>query len=135
MKTLANCTPREFLSQTNKIKNAAKEWLTKTSIQEIRSRLPKIDDKMSKEEKVKAFKDQAMENAMDILDEILEKNPDETIEILCHVCFIDPKDADNHKMSEFLGNIAEVISDDNVASFFVSLVSLDRKTTSVSVKA
>ena len=135
MKTLANCTPREFLSQTNKIKNAAKDWLTKTGIQEIRSRLPKIDDKMSKEEKAKAFKDQAMENAMDILEEILEKNPDETIEILCHVCFIDPKDADNHKMSEFLGNIAEVISDDNVASFFASLVSLDQKTTSVSVKA
>lgn len=135
MKTLANCTPREFLSQTNKIKNAVKDWLTKTGIQEIRSRLPKIDDKMSKEEKAKAFKDQAMENAMDILDEILEKNPDETIEILCHVCFIDPKDADNHKMSEFLGNIAEVISDDNVASFFASLVSLDQKTTSVSVKA
>ena len=51
MKTLANCTPREFLKQTNKIKNAAKDWLTKTDIQGIRSRLPKIDDGMCKEEK------------------------------------------------------------------------------------
>lgn len=134
MKTLANCTPREFLKQTNKIKNAAKDWLTKTDIQGIRSRLPKIDEGMSKEEKKKAFQAQAMENAMDILDAILDKNPDETIKILCLCCFIEPEDADNHTMSEYLGCIADVLLDDNVASFFVSLASLGQRTTSDSAK-
>ncbi len=134
MKTLANCTPREFLKQTNKIKNAAKEWLTKTDIQGIRSRLPKIDDGMSKEEKKKAFQAQAMDNAMEILDAVLDKHPDETINIMCLVCFIEPEDADNHTMSEFLGCIADVLQDDNVASFFVSLASLGQRTTSDSAK-
>lgn len=134
MKTLANCTPREFLKQTNKIKNAAKEWLTKTDIQGIRRRLPKIDDGMSKEEKRKAFQNQAMDNAMEILDAVLDKHPDETIKIMCLVCFIEPEDADNHTMSEFLGCIADVLLDDNVASFFVSLASLGQRTTSDSAK-
>lgn len=134
MKTLANCTPREFLKQTNKIKNAAKDWLTKTDIQGIRGRLPKIDDGMSKEEKRKAFQDQAMDNAMEILDAVLDKHPDETIKIMCLCCFIEPEDADNHTMSEFLGRIADVLLDDNVASFFVSLASLGQRTTSDSAK-
>lgn len=36
MKNLANCTPSEFLKQTNKIKKSVEKWLKATDIMEIR---------------------------------------------------------------------------------------------------
>ena len=37
MKNLANCTPREFLRQTNRIRKAAARWLERTDALAIRS--------------------------------------------------------------------------------------------------
>lgn len=134
MKNLANCPPIEFLKQTNKIKAAAKDWLEKTKIQEIRARVPDLPDSMTKEEKKKAIQKQAMQNLMDILDSVLGEHPEETVNILALVCFVEPEDANNHSMGEYLGCIADVLSDDNVASFFVSLASLSQKNTSAPAK-
>ena len=43
MKNIANCTPREFLRQTNKIRKAVSNWLTLTKVMDIRERLRKHD--------------------------------------------------------------------------------------------
>ena len=134
MKTLANCTPREFFSQTAKIKNAVKDWITKTEFLEIRDRLPSVPENATKDEKKRAFREKAMENFMEIMDAAMIRHPDETIKILCLVCFIEPEEADEHTMSDFIGCIADVLADDNVASFFVSLASLGQKNTSDSAK-
>lgn len=124
MKNLANCKPSEFFVQTNKIRKSVAKWLTVTEIHEIRKRLPKYDDKMEAEERAKVRREQMKKNMEAILDAVLEKHPEETIEIMALACFIDPKDADNHPMSEYLKSISEVMADESVLSFFTSLVSL-----------
>lgn len=124
MKNLANCKPSEFFVQTNKIRKSVAKWLTVTEIHEIRKRLPKYDDKMDAEERSKIRREQMQKNMKAILDAVLEKHPMETIEIMALACFIDPKDADNHPMSEYLKSISELMADESVLSFFTSLVSL-----------
>lgn len=133
MKTLVNCTPTEFFAQTNKIRKTAEKWLKDTNILEIRKRAPKLNFRPSEDKKElekqmekrkKAWADQAKKNLFDILDAVLEKHPEETIELLALVCFIEPEDADKHTMSEYIQCINEIISDDAVMGFFVSLASL-----------
>ena len=41
-KNLANCTPEEFLVQSNKIRKAVENWLKVTDIMEIRKNVPKL---------------------------------------------------------------------------------------------
>lgn len=140
MKSLVNCTPREFLAQTAKIRKSVSNWLTVTDIMNIRQRKPKniIDLKTVDKEKVadtleankKKINEQAMDNINAMLESMLEKHPDETLEVLALVCFVDPKDIDNYKMSDFLAVISETISDQSVIDFFTSLVRLDQMNTS-----
>lgn len=124
MKTLANCSPTEFLMQTNKIRKSVERWLTATDVVNIRKRLPYIDPNATEEEKKKAFKDQADKNFAEMLDSCLEAHPKETIELMALVCFIEPSDADNHQMTEYLGAILEIIQDENCMAFFRLLVQL-----------
>lgn len=134
MKTLANCTPREFLKQTNRIRIAADEWLTATKILEIRQRMPELPEATkpdSKEElkenieaRRKAFADQMRDNIFAMLEAMLDTNADKTEELLCLVCFVEPKDADKYTMSEYLACLGELLTDAGVLSFFDSLVKL-----------
>lgn len=135
MKTLANCTPLEFLTQTNKIRKSAENWLTLTKVLEIRRNLPKIDKEMSAEEKSAAWRGQIRKNVSDMLAAILEEHPQETAELLCHVCFIDPKDMEKHTMTELLGSINEILENAEVVSFFASLAKLGLMSGSDSAKA
>lgn len=125
MKNLANCNPSEFLVQTNKIRKSVANWLTVTDIHNIRKRLPKYDNEMDAAERATLRKEQMRKNLSAILDAVMEDHPAETIEIMALVCFIDPKDADNHPMSEYLQSIGELIADESVLSFFTSLLSLE----------
>lgn len=134
MKTLANCTPREFLKQTNRIRISAEKWLTATKILEIRKRMPelpaptetkdKAELQKAIEERKEAFAKQTRENLFAMLEAILETNADETLELLALCCFVEPEDVDNHTMSEYLVSIGELLNDAGVISFFDSLVRL-----------
>lgn len=135
MKTLVTCSPKEFLVQTNKIRHYVKEWLSLTKILEIRKNLPKVDKDATPEDRKKAFQDQVQKNMTAILDSILEEHPDETAELMGLLCFIDPDDLENHKMSEIFGGVAECISCPEVVSFFASLMASDRRNTSAPAKA
>ena len=76
-----------------------------------------------------ALERQANENLMAIFDAIMEEHPEETLELLALMCFVEPKDIDNHEMSEYLGAIAELVSNQNVLNFFTSLVGLVQRLT------
>lgn len=130
MKTLANCTPREFLVQTNKIRKSVSRWLKLTDIVNIRKRVPALPLDMSKEDRDKAMREQATENLNAMLDAMLDEHPDETIEVLGLLCFIEPEDLDNYKMSDLLGGFAEVIGCPEVINFFISLARLGNLNTS-----
>lgn len=124
MKNLANCDPIEFLVQTNKMRKSVAKWLTETDIHNIRKRLPKYDDSMDADKRAEVRTEQMKKNFNAILDACLEEHPAETAEVIGLACFIEPEDIRNHQMSELLGALGEMMSDEGVLSFFTSLVSL-----------
>lgn len=124
MKNLANCKPSEFLRQTNKIRRAAEKWLKITEIMEIRKTLPDLPADVTAEERKAAIAKQGQVNFSAILDAILEKHPDETLELLAMLCFIEPEDADNHPVSDYLDAVSEMIGNESVLGFFTSLMRL-----------
>ena len=132
-KNLANCTPKEFLLQTNKVRKSAERWLKVTDIMNIRKNVPKlvIPDDATAEETAEIMdkhreelKRAARKNISDMLDSIMEKHPDETLEILALMCFVEPKDVNKYKITEYLRNVTEIINDEAVLSFFTSLTRL-----------
>lgn len=134
MKNLANCTPREFFAQSVKIKKSVEEWLDVTKIMDLRKTKPanliKIEG-LSDEAKAKAieenkrlWKEQSKKNLSMLFDKMLDENAEKTIEVMALCCFVEPADIDNHTMSEFLKSIGELMSDEGVISFFISLVQL-----------
>lgn len=125
MKTLANCNPREFLVQTNKIRKAVASWLSLTKVLEIRKNLPHLSDEATTEERREAMAEQVKKNTTDMLDAILEEHPEETAELLGLLCFVEPDDLDNHKMTEFFGAVAEILNSREILDFFISLGQLE----------
>ena len=140
MKNLANCTPKEFLKQTYRIKNAVEKWLKDIDLSRIRANVPKLTPVTGLEgeelEKVKAenrkiMSKQIMENGMKILDNVMDKYADETVEVLALCCFVEPSEAESHTMSEYLESIGDLLSDKGVLSFFTSLAQLQLPNTQV----
>ena len=130
MKTLATCNPREFLAQTNKIRKLAADWLDKTRILEIRKNMPEIREGMSAVEYKEAKSKQVRKNLKEMLDAILDEHPDETAELLGLMCFIDPEDLDNYRMTDIMRAATELINDQDVIDFFISLIRLGQMDTS-----
>lgn len=127
MKNLSNCKPSEFLAQTIKIKNLVKDWLDSTKILEIRKNTPKIDPKLSKEERTKKIVDQSLKNWSDMLDKMFVDNAEKTLALIALVNFVDPENVDDHEMGEYLESIGSLLSDSRVISFFTSLVRLNQQ--------
>lgn len=134
MKTLATCSPVEFLVQTNKIRRSVESWLTLTKVMEIRKRLPELPQGAKAEDVKKARQEQAKKNFSAILDSVLEEHPQETAELLGMLCFIAPEDLGNHSMLEIISSVNELIASPEVLSFFTSLMQLVRTVTSDTAK-
>lgn len=134
MKTLATCTPKEFITQTVRIKNLVEDWLDVTGIMKIRETLPEltpVPTGATQEEadairlrNAEAMKKQSDENLKKMLSAILEKEPDKTIDLMALCCFVEPEDANNHKMEEYLSAVSELLSNVAVINFFTSVVQL-----------
>ena len=134
MKTLATCSPVEFLVQTNKIRRSVESWLTLTKVMEIRKRLPELPQGAKPEDVKKARQEQAKKNFSSILDSVLEEHPQETVELLGMLCFIEPDDLENHSMLEIISSVNELIASPEVLSFFTSLTQLVQTVTSDTAK-
>lgn len=130
MKNLANCKPSEFLKQTNRIKKSLERWMTDIDLKKIRSQLPEVTDipkdadditrKRIMEENKQKMKDQAYKNLSKIIDSALGEYPDETLEVLALLCFVEPENVDDHPMSEYITALTELITDEAVINFFIS---------------
>lgn len=141
MKNLANCSPVEFLRQTNKIRHAAQSWLKDTKILEIRKNkasLIEITSEMSEEEKTDAIetnkqkaRSQAMKNISDMLDVALDTHAEQTLELLALMCFVEPEDVDKYKPTAYIREFGEMIADKDILDFFTSLIRLEQTVTSV----
>lgn len=140
MKNLANCKPSEFLAQTSKIRKSVDKWLKATDIMGIRKNLPalqKITPDMSEEERLEVIaentrrsEEQVKANAMRILEAVLDYHPQETLELLALLCFIEPKNVDDYPVSFYLDAFTQIINDEAVLNFFISLARLGSLNTS-----
>lgn len=130
MKNLANCKPSEFLAQSNKIRKAVSEWLTLTDLLNIRQQKPKFEIDMTDEERERLTAEQVQKNLNEMLDQILEEHAEETLNVLALMCFVDPKDVDEHPMDEYIEAFNELINNQTVINFFVSLARLGQTNTS-----
>lgn len=139
MKSLATCTPSEFLKQTNRIRKAVEKWLSITDIVKIyntRATLTPFRNDMSEEERLETFaankkasNDQMRDNLSRIFDEVMEKHPDETLVLLGLCCFVEPEDIDNHTVDEYLEALTELLNNKAVFNFFTSLMRLEQSNT------
>ena len=130
MKTLANCTDVEFLRQTNKIRKYAEAWLKNTGVLEIRRReLPTPDESLSEEAKKAAYRQSAMQRLNDMLDTALDTHAEETARLLRMMCFVDENDAEALKMPTIIKAVSEIMADEDVLDFFISLRRLGQKST------
>lgn len=127
MKNLANCKPTEFLVQTNRIRKYAEKWLTITGIPDIRKNVPPVKEGQTKEERRKELAEAAKENLRKILDAVMQDHPQETVELMGLMCFVEPEDVDNHPMSFYLESVSEILNDEAVLGFFTSLVNLGQR--------
>lgn len=145
MKTLANCKPSEFLVQTNKIRKSVSRWLTDTDIMNIRRRMPEFEtvkETATDEEKIAVIqrnaekqRKQSLENGNAVLEAILETHPEETLEVLALLCFVDPAHVDDYPMTDYLNAFRELISNEAVVSFFTSLAQWEQMNISGSARA
>lgn len=124
MKNLANCKPSEFLKQANKIRKSVERWLKVTDVMQIRKTRPDIPEDATEEERKAAYQEQARVNMNAMLDAILDEHPDETLELLALVCFVDPEHVDDYDVAEYLKAINEIIGSEAVLGFFGSLARL-----------
>lgn len=132
MKTLANCKPSEFLRQTNLIKKAVERYVVDIDLKNIRAKVPEIEvipmeatpEQRAKiiKENGRRVKEQSMKNLSEILDAVLDKHPDETLEVLALFCFVEPEHVDDHSVAEYLTALTELMNDEAVAGFFSSLL-------------
>lgn len=144
MNNLAKCKPSEFMRQTLRIRKAVANWLDLTNITKIRKKVPALkpitkdmDDATLaavQEENRKLLSEQADKNFSAILDSILEDHPDETIELMALLCFVEPADVDDYTMEEYLESLTEMMSNKAVIGFFTSLLQLEQMSTSRALK-
>lgn len=143
LKTLANCEPLEFLKQTNKIRKAVSKWISDTEIVDIwktkavQEIVTGNDEEKAAiiERNANARRNQIKKNLSDIFDKVLEEHPEETLDVLALCCFIEPQDANSHKVAEYLVAFNSLISDKAVIDFFVSLAQLGNMSISEVAKA
>ena len=119
MKNLATCKPTEFVAQTAKIKDAVANWMEVIDFIGVRNNhpvyeiIPKdatIEQKgeiLRKNAELK--KKKAMENISLLLDNMLVKHPQETLNVLALCCFIEPEHVDDYTMEEYFNCIMDMM--------------------------
>lgn len=130
MKNLANCKPSEFLKQTNRLRKSVQKWLTDTDIINIRKRLPEgLDNITDPEEHKRLMGEQARKNLSAILDAAMEDHPDETLELLALMCFVEPENVDDYTITDYMTSLNELLNSQAVIGFFTSLTQLAQMAT------
>ena len=145
MKNLATCKPSEFVAQTAKIRVAVANWLDVIELFKIRNTqpayrfLPKDATQEQRAavilENAKIKKEQTTKNLNLILDNMLAKHPQETMEVLALCCFVEPAEIDNYTMDQYLECIMDMFENKTVLRFFSLLAQLEQTPTSTGLKA
>lgn len=129
MKTLANCSPVEFLRQTNKIRHAAAAFMQETGVLELRKRRPELTGKETDAEKKAALDKQARKNLSDMADLLMDTNAEKTAELLGMLCFMEPEEVAKAKGIDFMTPAIEFLNTKPVIDFLLSLAKSEEMST------
>lgn len=122
MKTLANCTIKEFLQQINKIKKKAAAFYDVVGIGDIRRTLPVFKGDETPEQRKEMIRKQGMKNISAIIDKCIDENIDATVELIGIMCFKTADEAAEMEVSEFLDVVLETVGSQRCIDFFTKLV-------------
>ena len=121
MKTLANCTLKEFLQQINKIKKKVAAFYDVVGIGDIRRTLPVFKGDETPEQRKEMIRKQGMKNISAIIDKCIDENIDVTIELIGLMCFKTADEAAEMEVSEFLDVVLEMVGSQRCIDFFTRL--------------
>lgn len=124
IKSIANCKPTEFAKQTNVIRHYVEKWLKDIQFADIRKHLPVIPEGVTEAEKNELIRKQNYKNFSDMLDAALDQYPEETMGLLALCCFLPAEDVDNHPVSMYFEVVADILANETVMDFFISLAKL-----------
>lgn len=122
MKTLANCTLKEFLQQINKIKKKAAAFYDVVGIGDIRRTLPVFKGDETPEQRKEMIRKQGMKNISAIIDKCIDENIDATVELIGLMCFKTADEAAEMEVSEFVDVVLETVGSQRCIDFFTKLV-------------
>lgn len=122
MKTLANCTLKEFLQQINKIKKKAAAFYDVVGIGDIRRTLPVFKGDETPEQRKEMIRKQGMKNISAIIDKCIDENVDATVELIGLMCFKTADEAAEMEVSEFVDVVFETVGSQRCIDFFTKLV-------------
>lgn len=122
MKTLANCTLKEFLQQINKIKKKAATFYNVVGIGDIRRTLPVFKGDETPEQRKEMIRKQGMKNISAIIDKCIDENIDATVELIGLMCFKTADEAAEMEVSEFVDVVFETVGSQRCIDFFTKLV-------------
>ena len=135
MKTLANCSPTEFLRQTNKIRHECSGFLKKSGVLEIRKRQPELTGKETEEELKEKNMAQVKKNLDAMLDVLLDTNAEGAAEMLRLMCIFEPGEEETLTGMELLRVGMDVLSDKAVIDFLLFLMKSAQTISAVSQPA
>lgn len=124
MKTLANCTLKEFLQQINKIKKKAAAFYDVVGIGDIRRTLPVFKGDETPEQRKEMIRKQGMKNISAIIDKCIDENIDATVELIGLMCFKTADEAAEMEVSEVLDVVLETVGSQRCIDFFTKLEKL-----------
>lgn len=124
IKSIANCKPTEFAKQSNVIRHYVEKWLGHIKFADIRKHLPEIPEGVTEAEKNELIRKQNYKNFSDMLDAALDEYPEETMGLLALCCFLPAEDVDNHPVSMYFKAVADILANETVMDFFISLAKL-----------
>lgn len=122
MKTLANCSTKEFLVKTNSIRHKAEKFIKTLSSIDVSFLYEKIKDvdRNDRKELLKVTYPLISE----ILDVCFEKDIDAFFEIVADLTFLSVEEAEKLEPSEITDAISELLSSKRVVDFFISCARL-----------
>ena len=120
MKTIANLNGVEFLRAINRTRHAVEKLMKVTDVLNIWKKNPTFKGDETEEEKLEMSRNQIKKNLNDILDNLLEKHPEETFECIMALCVREEGEPEPDGIDLVMAAF-NLISDKRVVDFLLQL--------------
>ena len=120
MKTIANLNGVEFLRAINRTRHAVGELMSVTGVLEIWKKRPEFTGNETAEEKHSMERSQIKKNLDSMLDNLLEKHPEETYKCIMALCVLEDGEPEPDGIELAMAAFS-LVSDKRVLDFLLQL--------------